>query len=459
MVTSLRARLTSSYILVALSGILLIGLSANFLLENQFRQYVKTNLERQNKQIVAQISQQYDGHVWNTDNIASIGMNALTQGLIVKLQNDAGAVIWDARVHNNGLCEQMMMHMAQNMLSRYPNWKGNYIEAKYPIRKDFTDIGTAIIGYYGPFYFKDTDLAFLNTLNRIFLGVTVLALLLAVLIGGFMARRLSRPIIKVVDTAREIATGNLAARSAERTNLKEIRQLNEAINNLGQNLQNQEDLRKRLTADVAHELRTPLATLQSHMEAMLDGIWKLDNQRLKVCYDEILRVNRLVSDLEKLAKYESENLHLNRSRFNLGEIIRAIAINFESEFARKGVTLEYNGADLFVEADPDKISQVLINLISNSLKFTPSGGYVAVEANSGPFGVAIIVRDTGSGIAAPDLPHIFERFYRADKSRHRSTGGAGIGLAIAKAIVEAHHGTIEAESSLGQGTTFLVRIP
>jgi signal transduction histidine kinase len=354
----------------------------------------------------------------------------------------------------------MITHMAQNMLSRYPNWKGGYIETKYPVVKDFKTIGTLKIGYYGPFYFKDTDLTFINTLNRILIGVTVLAIFLAFLIGSYTARRLSSPISKATNIARAIATGNLEARSVEKTNIREIKQLTEAINHLAESLKQHETLRRRLTADVAHELRTPLATLQSHMEAMLDGIWVMDQERLKVCFNEILRVNRMVKDLEKLAKYESENLNLDITRFDLNELIQQIVINFETEFCRKKIAIGYTGKEITMNADRDKISQVIINLLSNSLKYTPMNGRVEISLSENNNIIEMTVSDTGIGISAEDLPYIFERFFRADQARTRiGKGGSGLGLAIAEMIIGQHDGKISVESEESVGTTVTVILP
>jgi two-component system, OmpR family, sensor histidine kinase BaeS len=457
---SLRAKLSVSYILVALVCVLLISILANVFLDKQFRVYILKNLDNKNKQVVSLISRQYSPeNEWNHADITEIGINALEQGLIIKLQDTTGRVIWDATVHNNGLCQEMIMHMAQNMASRYPNWKGSYVENRYPIVYNFKTVGMVQIGYYGPFYFNDTDLSFINTLNQLLMGVTVLALFLALMAGGYMAKRLSTPISKVINTARQIAGGNLEARSLEKTNVREINQLTTAINDLAETLQQQESLRKRLTADVAHELRTPLATLQSHLEAMIDGIWKFDLTRLKSCHEEILRINRMVKDLERLAKYERETLDLNKTQFDLMELMKQVVMNFETEFQNKGVKLNLAGAEPLVYADRDKISQVMINLISNALKFTPKGGEVGVTIEDTPGGIKIRVKDNGAGIAPGDLPYIFERFYRADQSRNRMTGGTGIGLAIVKAIVEAHQGSVTVESEVGVGSEFVVELP
>jgi Signal transduction histidine kinase len=435
---------------------------ANLFLENQFRKYIKDNMGRQSKQVVSLLSEQYhwDG-TWNYGGITEISMNALEQGLIVKLDNADGKTVWDITTHNSGLCQQMIVHMARNMASRYHNFNGRYVINRFPVLKNFKKVGTVEIGFYGPFYYNDSDLAFINTLNRIFMGVTVLAIFIALLIGYYMAKRLSTPISRVIDTAGAIADGRLESRSYERTNVKEISQLTTTINNLAETLQQQELLRKRLTADVAHELRTPLATVQSHLEAMIDGVWKLEIPRLKSCHEEITRISRLVADLGKLAKYESENLSLHKTKFDLAELIRQVILNFESEFHHQGITVEcFRENEWFIEADHDKIGQVMVNLINNSLKYTPVGGTITINiSNRPPDMTEISVKDTGIGVSSTDLPHIFERFYRADKSRNRLSGGSGIGLAIVKVIVEAHKGTVKVQSEPGKGTEFIVSLP
>jgi signal transduction histidine kinase len=197
---------------------------------------------------------------------------------------------------------------------------------------------------------------------------------------------------------------------------------------------------------MAHEMRTPLATLQSHLEALIDGVWAPDQDRLTGLYNEILRINRLVADLENLARYESDNLALRREPVELGELARSIAANHEPQFRSKGVELivrsDGNGEGIVVPADPDRLSQAVINLLSNALKFTPEGGSVELCLSATETEVSLKVIDTGTGIEPADLPHVFDRFYRADSSRSRSTGGSGIGLSITRAIVEAHGGSV-----------------
>lgn len=457
---SLRTKLTLTYMFIALVSIILLSFLTNMFLDRQFREYVINKQEQINKDTVGLIAQQYLGDgKWNSNTIENIGINALEQGLIVKVKDASGSVIWDANTHNSGLCSQMISHMASNMLSRYPNWKGKYVETSYPLQYGSEQVGSVEIGYFGPFYFNDIDLAFINTINNLIIGVGAVSLIAALILGAVMARRISHPISESIEAARRIAKGRYGQRITDRSSTREIAGLTSTINELADTLEKQELLRKRMSADVAHELRTPIATLQSHIEAMIDGIWAPDAERLKSCLEEVMRIGRLVDDLGKLARYESENLFLNKTYFDISELIRGIVLNYEQDFRSKGVKLEYKAEKLQVYLDRDKISQVIINLLSNSLKYTGEGGLVEIYTTGSKDMVNIAVTDSGQGIPEEDLPYIFERFYRADKSRNRLTGGSGIGLSIARAIVDAHKGTITVKSKVNVGTEVTVSLP
>lgn len=457
---SLRTRLSLSYVALVLISVLLISVTTNLLLDKHFRDYIAENQARKNREIAFQVQQQYkDGGFWDTEAIGNICLNALSQGMIIKVVDASGQVVWDARQHDNARCEAMLDQIARNMSSRYPNWEGTYVENAFPVMDERGQVGEVIIGYYGPYFFNEADLAFINNMNRLLIGVGAFSLALSILFGTVMAEKLSTPIGRVITTAQMIAKGYYDDRVTETSSTKEISQLTETINHLAETLEKQERLRKQLTADVAHELRTPLATLQSHMEAMIDGIWQPDPERLKSCHEEIVRISRLVGDLEKLAKYEGENLVLTKTTFDVAELARHLLQNFETEFAEKGIALRFTGEKEVINADKDKISQVIVNLLSNALKYTPPGGTVEVSVQGDAQRAEIRVKDSGAGIAPEDLPHIFERFYRADKSRNRLTGGAGIGLTITKAIVDAHNGTIQVHSRVNEGTEFIVSLP
>jgi signal transduction histidine kinase len=457
---SLRTKLTISYLTVAALCVILTSIFSNLYLEQQFRSYVKSNQEKKNLEIVALITHQYEMQQgFNEVSLQNIGISALDNGLIVQVEDAQGKPVWDALEFNHGRCLNMMENIHTNMMNRYPNWKGEYVTKEYPIMSNFQRVGKVFIGYYGPFYFTESDLEFINSLNIVFIGVGVLALVSAIVLGNLIARGISRPIKNVISTAQGISRGNLDNKIVEQSTIREIDSLTGSINSMADILKQQEQLRKRLTADVAHELRTPLTTLQSHLEAMIDGIWEADSARLRSCHDEIIRISRLVGDLEKLARYEGENIILNKTEFDLVELIKSIAMNFEKKMLDKNISISISNEPVEIFADKDKISQVVINLFSNAIKYAKEGGNVTLSVFVEEGKTIMKIKDTGIGIEKEHLQRIFERFYRADSSRSRLTGGSGIGLTITKAIIEAHGGTIEVQSEVGEGTEFTVRLP
>jgi signal transduction histidine kinase len=407
---------------------------------------------------VYSISNLYRDNKWDTSAIEKLGISSLEEGIILKVKDLNGNIIWDATIHNNGLCTQMINHMAQNMATKYPNLNGGYVENKYNISNNSVNVGVLEIGYYGPFYFDDHDLIFINGINNVIFGVGIFTLLISLIIGSVFSKRISKPILKVIDKAKHISEGYFSGRIEDKSNTREISELISSVNDLASSLEKQDVLRKRLTSDVAHELRTPLSTLRGNLEAMRDGVWQPSKERFESCNEEVIRITKLVSDLEKLTKYESENLILNKTEFNLSEVIKNTVVNLENEYKTKEITVNYVESNINISADKDKITQVIINILTNAIKYNKIGGHIDITVNKDNNSTVITFKDDGIGISEEDLPYIFERFYRADKSRSRATGGSGIGLAICKSIVEAHGGEITASSKFGEGTTIVVKI-
>jgi len=458
---SLQFKLTAAFLAFTLLLFALIGFSVNFLLEKQFENYVIDKISQRNSDIVASLEARYTemGGQWDTAGLENIGVNALGDSLMIRVSDTDGTVLWDAMTHNSGMCATMLQDLASNMQGHNAGFNGGYQETTFPLTVGQSAAGSVTIGYYGPYYYTDNDINFLNSLNQLLLIGTVIAAAISFVLGAFMARWLSSPISRVIRTAGQISQGKYGDRIHEQSNTREIVELTRTINTLADTLAKQEILRKRLTADVAHELRTPTANLQSHIEAMIDGIWKMDTARLESCHEETVRISRLVSDLENLARFEADNLILKKETFDLAALIGKIKKSFESDIAGKNIHVTEELSAFCMNADEDKIEQVLVNLISNALKYTPEGGSVMIRTEETPLETIIAVRDSGIGISDEDLPYIFERFYRADKSRSRATGGSGIGLAIVKFLVEAHGGSVKVDSKLGAGSRFTVVIP
>ncbi len=457
---SLKSKLSLTIAIVVLLTVALISMLSNYFIQDQFKGYIASQQQKATEQIVKNIGAQYDekNHSWDVDFVHAIGMSALNEGYIIKVYNDSGSVVWDAETCDMILCTNVMDEISHRMME-YPGFEGEYTTEKFPVIQGTKEVGIVSIGFYGPFCLSEDDFRFLDALNRIFLGVGILSLLVSVAAGVFLARNLSNPILKTVEVTKNIADGKYGTRISEKTGTKEVDQLIESINHLAQALEKQEALRRRLTADVAHELRTPLTTVQTHIEAILEGVWEPTKERLESCYAEMNRLSILVSDLESLAKVESENLKLNKTELNLADLIEKTLSSHEMEFQDKNLKVVVSGSCPAIMADRDRISQVLINLISNAVKYTEEGGEIRITLSDQGDTVNIQVEDNGIGISQEELPHIFERFYRTDKSRNRTTGGAGIGLAIVKSIVMAHDGKIEVESKENEGSCFTVMLP
>lgn len=288
-------------------------------------------------------------------------------------------------------------------------------------------------------------------------GIFAGAILLAAAISIYTAKRLSAPLMQMKYAAEQMTKGELDIRTNVTGN-DELSDLGRALNHLAGQLQIQEQLRLTMTEDIAHELRTPLTTLKSHLLAMLDQIWEPTPERLRSCYEETERLISLVKDLEQLTIMDSPQFHLERKPEDLSALIHQSATLLSASYMEKRVNLEVNLCpNIRLWVDRDRAIQIMVNVLSNALRYTPEGGRVHVHATDEGETALIVVEDTGIGISPDDLPYVFERFYRADKSRNRKSGGGGIGLAIVKKLVDAHGGSIAIESATG--TTVWIRLP
>lgn len=299
----------------------------------------------------------------------------------------------------------------------------------------------------------------LATLNR---WLTLSALgsgLLAVLLTLALSRRILAPVEALTTAVRRMGSGDRSARVAERGS-DEISTLARAFNAMADALARTEGLRRTLVTDVAHELRTPLTNLRCQIEVLQDGLQAADPAALASLHEETLLLARLVDDLQDLALAESGHLPLRLAPLRLDEVVLAALAAMRIGAQERGITAQSEvPADVVVNADRERLGQVLRNLLANAATHTPNRGAISVTAHrTGDF-VRLVVADTGAGIAAEHLPHVFDRFYRADPSRARATGGAGLGLAIVKQLVEAHGGSVAVASEPGQGTHFTITLP
>jgi two-component system OmpR family sensor kinase/two-component system sensor histidine kinase BaeS len=285
-----------------------------------------------------------------------------------------------------------------------------------------------------------------------FFPLALAALLLFV--GSRVARRYAQPLGGVLDTIERLAAGDYAAR-APASGPPEIRALGDAVNVMAGRLAASEEQRRNLVADIAHEVRTPLAIIRGNVEGILDNVYAPDPERLAPILEEVEVITRLIDDLQTLSSAEAGMLRLHPESLDVGILVEDVARAFEPQAAGKGVAIRVDVQRVApVTADGARVRQVIENLLTNALRHTPAGGSIHVRLCAGRHGLEVQVVDTGSGIAPEDLPHIFERYRKAPDST-----GSGLGLAIARRLVEAHRGSITAASEPGSGTTISFTLP
>ncbi len=308
---------------------------------------------------------------------------------------------------------------------------------------------------------EDLFTNFRTALTEALSWAIITGLAAAVAVSVFVSRRVVNPIRQMMQASRHIAAGHYRERVSV-TGDDELGQLARSFNRMAATLEQTETMRRDLIANVAHELRTPLSSIKGYMEGLIDGVLPAEPDTYQLVYREADRLQRLVNDLQELSRVEAGAFQLERRSVSLAALAGQTADRLRPQFEEKAVNLHLNVPDNLppVAADEDRLSQVLVNLVGNALQYTPAGGSVTISAAADNRRVELSVSDTGLGIAPEHLPYLFTRFYRVDKSRSRAGGGSGIGLTIAKHLVEAHGGEIRATSpGVGQGSTFGFWLP
>jgi signal transduction histidine kinase len=298
------------------------------------------------------------------------------------------------------------------------------------------------------------------SINRFLLIGGSLAIAIALVLTFILSRRVTSPIRTLARAARRLGRGDLSQR-VQIQGKGEVAELAQAFDSMAANLEHAEQLRRNMVADVAHELRTPLSNIQGYLEAIRDRVMKPNTATIRSLNEEAALLSRLVNELQELSLVEAGELKLAYQTEDVVRLVRQAVVPWQPKISAKEISLSLDLPDglPLVKIDWQRINQVLHNLLENAVAHTPRGGSINVAAATLGDRVEVSVRDTGEGIPAEDLPNIFERFYRVDKSRARGTGGSGLGLTIAKRLVEAHGGQITVESKLGKGTSFSFTLP
>ena len=333
------------------------------------------------------------------------------------------------------------------------------LEQGIPIEVDGQIVGTIVMGR-APFERNPREEEFIQRTTMVLVYSAVGASLVALLLGIFLSRTLTRPLRELTEATHAVAEGELGAQVSVRSR-DEMGELAASFNKMSADLARSTEARKQMTADIAHELRTPLSLIIGHAEAVHDGVLPPSRKNFEIIREEALRLEHLVDDLRTLSLADAGELSINRQAISPQKLLNELQLTYQHLAGQKNVIISVDVASEIpmLHIDPGRMTQVLTNILDNALQHTPKGGQINLSAKSVEAGVEFRIRDSGPGIGGEDVNRIFERFYRTDAARHREDGGSGLGLAIAKSIVQAHGGQIWAESAPNLGLTVTIKLP
>lgn len=345
-----------------------------------------------------------------------------------------------------------------NLSSMVVKDRGVYNSKRFEINADGKVAGYVDIGQYSSILLSEEDINFKASVNKSIIASGVLTLVIIIAVSLYFSQQFSIPIKEVANMSVNLSQGKFDTKSSIKSNIEELEDLRNSVNILAEKLKHQDTLRKRLVSDISHEIRTPLNVLQNNLEAMIDGVFPVTEERLNYLNEEVIRFGKLLNNLDVLKEFEAESINLNFETVQLNEMLRNICKDFYAAAENKGIRLHFNiekNDSYKVQGDKDKLKQVFINLIANALKFTKEKGQISVDLYDDDRKIIVEIKDSGLGIKKEDLPFIFERLYRGDKSRNQ-TEGSGIGLTIVKNILRLHSADIDVQSEEGKGTAFKV---
>lgn len=447
-------RLAIAFASVAALTALLAALVISTVWTYQFRQYVTSNLERAASASAALLESSYALHGgWTIDAFTELPQIGMMSGLGLKVMDASGVVLYD---------DSTMVRQAHAGLEVDPLDvevpEGFSVSA--PVRVNGVQVGTVRVWTYGSrSMLSASDVRFrAGSLTGLAIAA-LMAMVLATGAGLTYARVLVRPIERITETADSLRSGVRTARTGM-TAGDEIRMLGATLDEMADAIEADRELERRLTADVAHELRTPLQAIQATVEAMQDGVLPMDEERLSTVRDETVRLARLADGILELTRLERGVTAIRMTRLNLAIPARSAADALRALFEARELVLSLDIAeDVRVLGDVDRLQQAIGNLLSNAARYTAEGGRIGLAVRREGSKALVEVSDNGIGIAEENLGHVFQRFWRADSARDRASGGLGIGLAVVKEIVERHGGSVGVARRAEGGSVFTLRIP
>ncbi len=458
MTNRLSSKLLLAFLALTLAFLALSGVAINWALNRQFKSYIIESKEAENLRILDVVTAHYaERGSWRGigPTLAYVAVSAET---LLALYDEQGNLVYDSRRDMRGLMRFMGQRRARLEM------EGESFT--YPVLVEGQEVGTltlTLLGREG--ILAQEDLDFSATINLSIFLIAFLAGLGALFMSLYLSRRLTQPLASITRAVSRLKEGDLSQR-VQAPGRDELGVLAQAFNSMANRLEKNEKLRRKLAADISHELRTPLTTLKGYLEAFKDGVLPPDPENIASLQEEVLRLENLVKNLQELSLVENRSMEMQLKPLDPAASLEKVYDLYHPLMTQQGITGSLILPPERVKAylNEEALERILHNLLSNALKYTQKGGSIRValapvDPEGNQPGLTIEVSDTGLGISEGDLPHIFERFYRADPSRSRRTGGFGIGLTIVRELVEAQEGKIKAHSRLGEGTAFVITFP
>lgn len=441
-------RLSILLVLSAVGAILLVTIFVNMTVSNKFNEYMIDIQNKRYERIVSYFEEAYKRQgEWTSETGIELMHEAYMGNYCLTLLDRSKQAVWGMDPEDL----RSQIHIGEMSVHD----TGVYTTKTFGIKVDGKVVGYVDIGQYSSVLLSEEDLTFKSSINKSIIASGVLTLIIIISLSLYLSKQFSTPIREVAKMSVRLSQGNFDTVSTVKSKIEELEDLRNSVNILAGKLKYQDTLRKRLVSDITHEIRTPLNVLQNNLEAMIDGVTPVTKEGLNYLNEEVIRFGKLINDLNLLKAFESESIKLNYEIIFLDQLISEICKDFFMAAENKNITIEYDileGGNYQIIADKDKMKQVIINILSNALKFTESNGKILIKLYKENKNIIVEVVDNGIGIHQEDLPFIFERLYRGDKSRNQIEGN-GIGLTIVKNILELHNAMIEVDSKAGAGTT------
>lgn len=448
---SIGRRVSILLVACSIAAILLITIFVNLTINNRFNRYMIDIQNKRHERIVGYFQEIYkrDGN-WNESSGTELMHEAYMGNYCLTLRDNNKKVIWGMNPED--------IRYKSHFNTMLVEEKGVYTSKTFEIKFQNKIVGYVDIGQYSSVLLTEEDVNFKVAINKSIFVSSIVTLIIIISISLYFSKQFSVPIKEVANMSVNLSKGRFDSRSKTKSNIEELENLRISVNILAEKLNHQEMLRRRLVSDISHEIRTPLNILQNNLEAMIDGVFSVNEERLISLNDEVIRFGRLLNNLDVLKEFEAESISLDLENIALDELVESIYRDFTVISESKGLNLKYEiepTEDYKIRGDRDKLKQVFINLLSNAIKFTEADTDIWIRLYSEKEKVVVEIQDSGIGINENDLDFIFERFYRGDKSRNQIEGN-GIGLTIVKNILQLHSATIQVDSKEGKGTIFKI---